>query len=49
MNKKYTIQYRFGPHDTFTVRVVHSREDFVDEIEYLAEIGAIDITVNVEE
>ena len=47
--KIYTIQYRFGSNDTFTIRSTTSRDDFVDEIEYLVEIGAIDITVNVEE
>ena len=49
MNKKYTIKYRFGSNDTFTERVTYSRIDFVDEIEYLSEIGAIDINVKVEE
>ena len=49
MNKTYTIKYRFGPDDTFAVRVVYSREDFIDDIEYFSELGAIDINVKVEE
>ena len=49
MNKTYIIEYRFGKDDTYTIRVTHSREDFVDEVEYLAEIGAVDIIVKVKE